>query len=262
MESVCNSVFADKMLLPQSRIEERGDDSKSPDCKFGIVVFCHKRCVCTTRHDDLEWSNLVNLVISTFYSAEAANFNKENAEDLYLHLSNNTDLASTLVSSLETLATWMLKVLRGGCFPVKVWTDFTTAVTLVQDSCIFSFLEVWIVRDQAQKQTELMKQSSTKTDFCVVFVHLVLDLLPLAMTKVLPLGLALMSDGKDKVPLVNTSAPNGMYALLNAGEVDLVAGARVTLEASYHEPTTGNAYTFSMPYFCEQGCIYYEDTTG
>ena len=71
---------------------------------------------------------------------------------------------------------------------------------------------------------------------------------------------ALFAGQSDKVEFVRISSSSSaaasaendvavMFSFLANGNVDLVAGSRVTLQAGHLEPATGVGYTFSRPYF-------------
>ncbi|CAB9511847.1 extracellular solute-binding protein [Seminavis robusta] len=61
-------------------------------------------------------------------------------------------------------------------------------------------------------------------------------------------------DAADKVVYVEMVDQTESYQALQNGSVDLVAGARVSLQTEYHEPTTGQGYSFSTP------CYYDNDS--
>jgi len=52
-----------------------------------------------------------------------------------------------------------------------------------------------------------------------------------------------------KIVHLSSNQSTDPFSALAHGDVDVVAGARMTLQADYHEPTTGQGYTFSAPYY-------------
>ena len=63
------------------------------------------------------------------------------------------------------------------------------------------------------------------------------------------LSAALFGGDTDSVLFVEVEEDSDGYALLASEEIDVLAGATWTLETDVKEPTTGQGYTFSPPYF-------------
>ena len=53
----------------------------------------------------------------------------------------------------------------------------------------------------------------------------------------------------DKVSFVEMNSTVHAFSMLAEGNVDVVAGARVTLQNSHREPSTGQGFAFSSPYY-------------
>lgn len=63
------------------------------------------------------------------------------------------------------------------------------------------------------------------------------------------LAASIFKGSRDKVVFVELQDMAGSYASLAGGEVDVVAGARLSLQASYRELQTGQGFVFSTPYY-------------
>jgi hypothetical protein len=238
--------------------------------------FSREPVAIVTRSDDSEWSNLVNLVVNSFFLAEFHGISKSNSHLLAakLQIDVGTDEATIMESVVSVFGNYgdlyathlepilprhglnmlyknhhdtagLLYYLPLGDYEAKgPGFLFGTAIRAIQTR---GHLRCGVATDPLLGTAGTAANNATASvlDFHVEFCR--------AVAAALFAGKA-TSDTVQKEYLTSSINSTGNhYRALANGDVDLVAGARTTLQANYREPTTAQGYTFSTPYFFDMG---------
>ena len=252
IDGSCNVIASEPVSLPEIRFRQMGYEGPF---QVGRNVFSKEPLALVTRDQDHEWSNLVNTIVNTFYLAEAENITKSNAQALGFHFANNSELASSMeavVSELGNYADLYEKHLES----ILPRQGLNTVYTKNQDTGLlysipFGDLEAkgpdavpGMALDNIVARGYLRCGVSSRPGFAVwdeekgdwsgfdaEFCRLLSAALFMGETKTI-----------EFVDLSEGTAAELHTSLAN-DDVDVVAGARVTLQAIYDEDA------FSPPYF-------------
>jgi hypothetical protein len=214
-----------------------------------------------TREDDNEWSNLVNLVMKALYTADMHNITKSSVTsnlDVFRDVEDD-DFKSVIVSAVGAVGNIGemyqrhlsdvaprrgLNTLNDGStgliysFPFGI---IDISGELKAGGVIESILARGRLRCGVTKKVGFAgvgEDGETWTGLDVDYCRAV--------------AAALFSGGGD-IDYVEIQNGVERFPMLAKGQIDLLAGERVSLLNGYREPTTGAGYTFSSPYFYENG---------
>jgi ABC-type amino acid transport substrate-binding protein len=261
-DGTCNVVASEPVSLPESRFRDLGYFGPF---KVGKNVFSREPLTLVTRDADPEWSNRVNAIVKIFYLAEAENITKSNAEELGLIFANNAELASTAVAIVSEFGNYAYLYDRH-IEPVLPRQGLNTIYRRSQDTgLLYSFpfgdleaqspdplsestlgtiLSRGFLRCGIRPRDPFAVFNQTEgvwSGFDVEFCRAVSEAILAGSTEI---------DGTTgTIVFVNLADDLELYDSLQNGEVDLVAGARMTLQTDYFEPSTRRGYTCSHPYF-------------
>ena len=276
----CNVVMG--MDLFDSPGHHPTEDFEKVGFKLGTKVFSFEVLSLVTRENDLEWSSLVNLVVNAFVSADAADMTQENAslDTVAQYLPNSPKLAhiiSSIISHFGNYGNLLEKYFApygsriraindvystshhntsgGGLLRSVPFGDITargpapaagsTLQTIIDRGYLLCGVRPRMGFAYLESNATATAAATSWAGFDVEFCQ--------------SLAAAIFRGNKTQVKFVNASSSSDddsstttMYTLLANGAVDVVAGARVTLEAGFLEPTTNRSYKFSIPYFYDQ----------
>ncbi|CAB9521716.1 extracellular solute-binding protein [Seminavis robusta] len=222
-------------------------------------------------YDDPEWSALADIAVNAFFLAEANNISKDQSDKMAdLALSNKgTEAELDLISSLTTLiaefghhgdlyslhiedkvprqdglntvydkesSTGLLysiplgKITELGPSPVA---NGTLSLILEQNYLVCGVMPT--KGPAFVSSSKIDSYDSLWSGFDIEFCR--------------GLAASLFAGDSSRVVFVEVQDMTDAYGALANGSVDVVAGARVTLQAGIQEPTTGLGYKFSSPYY-------------
>lgn len=262
-----------------------GENYNNSAWKMGSSVVSKEPLAMVTRDDDPEWSTLANLVVNGMILAEANNISKENAEKMLTLLSNRSDLigennevsgqlAPMLVSLIAEFGNYgdlyhshiESKIPRDGALNRPYEKDASTGLLYSipngnvldygPDPLVNGTLDIIHQRGHiicgvsstrgpafAREVSDNSSSSGLEDDTNGARVWLGFD-----VEFCRALSASLFLGDKTRVVFVALDRTESFTALASE-EVDVVAGAQVTLQANYFEPTTHRGYEFSPPYY-------------
>ncbi|CAB9497803.1 Putative amino-acid ABC transporter-binding protein YhdW [Seminavis robusta] len=253
--------------------------------KVGSKVFSRDPIALTTRDSDPQWSALASLVVNAFLIAESHNITKANAHLMsglvaedetslvtsslrsgsQSHSKNDTRLGSLLVALVSEFGNHgdlygsKPRVPRGNGLNRLYSKDQTSGLLYsfplgglnvlgpgpAPNSALATVLDrgylVCGVLPSRGPAFAVGVNSSNGTDwsgFDVGFCQ--------------GIAASLFAGDQDNVVYVELVDQTESYFALQNGTVDVVAGARVTLQAQYREQTTGQGFSFSAPFYYDQ----------
>ncbi|CAB9524630.1 Putative amino-acid ABC transporter-binding protein YhdW [Seminavis robusta] len=266
IDETCNVVASEPISMLVDRFREYGYEGPF---RTGGKVFSKEPLALVTREEDTEWSNLVNFVVNVFFLAEAKGISKSNAEELMEVFMGNSYLgtvATGIVAHLGNYGDMYTKHLES-LFPRR---DLNTLHS-GDDSGLLYALPFGLTDARGPEMengtlAEIVNRGHvrcgvvTRSDFVHMDEDSVWSGLEIEFCRAL--SGAAFAGSPDSVEIVDLSDhPDGVYTALVSGEVDVVSGARVTLEADFKEPTTGQGFTFSTPFFYDSGNAFAFATT-
>jgi ABC-type amino acid transport substrate-binding protein len=214
-----------------------------------------------TRENDPGWSDLVDGIIKGFYLAEKAGVTQATADDLLELFASLPTYAKQMRDIVEEFGNfeelWQrhfeLLFPRGGLNELHVDHDTGLLYSLplgnleslgpgpVKGGTLEAIMERGVLRCGVTAKTAAFAEFDSETElwsgFDVEFCH--------------ALAAALFID-PEKLEISSIPAREQFAALTN-GSIDVVAGTRVTVLADLEEPSTKQGYTFSMPYYYDNG---------
>lgn len=249
----CNVVISSENNLLEMQMRDLGYDGPY---KMGTRFFSRGPRGIVSRGDDSEWSNLVNLVINTLISAEAANIGASNAEDLLLLLPDNIPMASIMASVLAEVGNYG-DIYSNQLEPYYPRHGLNLLYTNESDSgLLYSFPFGQVDAPGPDPMPGMTLNTIMERDYLRCGVQPRMGFATLEVGTWVGFDVefcrgvaaAIFAGDRTRVEFLNVST-TAMYSSLADGDVDLVARARVSIQANYHEPTTGAGYSFSSPYF-------------
>lgn len=282
LKGVCNVIAGEPLYLTSVKDQYlNGTDAanEANAWKMGSRVVSKEPLAMVTRHGDPEWSALADAVTSGLILSEAKNISKDNAQDmaaLFNDGGNSTGdmdgLAAILVSLVAEFGNYgdlyrdhVSKIPRDEALNRPYEEDATTGLLYAlpfgdllgngpdpQDGGTLNavlergFLTCGV---RTSRGPAFVREVSRITSNPQQGDVVTSDWLGFDVEFCRALAGSLFVGSIDQVVFVAFDNSEGSYAALASGEIDLVAGARVTLQASYREPTSGRGYHFSMPYY-------------
>ncbi|CAB9508008.1 extracellular solute-binding protein [Seminavis robusta] len=253
--NLCNVIFTNSLTLVEASVREMGYEGPY---RVGTKFFARSHAGLMTRDDDPGWSNLVDLIIGTLFTAEAFNISNGNADDIALYLPNNTEMASIMTSVVRKVGNYG-DVYRRNLGPFVPRQGLNAIYGNNSNSGLLyahTFRELDVLgRDPIPGMTlhSVMERGMLR---CGVHPRLGFAAqdeggwVGLDVQFCNAVATAIFGGDSMRVEFINLQGnANGAYSSLSSGDVDLVAGSRVSLQADYHEPTTARGYSFSRPYF-------------
>ncbi|CAB9529663.1 Putative amino-acid ABC transporter-binding protein YhdW [Seminavis robusta] len=258
-EGICNVIASEPVFLPEVAFRELGYDGPF---QIGQHVFSREPLAVQTRSDDHEWSNFVNLIVQVFFLAEAHNITKSNADQLKPLFGDDKDVADKMVAVVQEFGNYadlykahVEQVLpRAGLNQLyNPQTDHSGLMYshpfgksalqeegpgIQPDGSIDKILTRGhlLCGVESRPGFAFVGEDGQWRGFDVEFCRAIAAALFEHVTK-------------HDVVFVEPGAEQTMYSLLAEEQVDVFAGAPVTLQADYMEPTTGRRFAFSPPYY-------------
>lgn len=245
--------------------------------KRGDRFFSKDPLALVTRQDDPEWSGLIDFIINIFFTAEAQNITKTNARELgYLMLEgedlemasiavaivsefgNYGDLYEKHLESLlprQGLNSLSLDGAMGLIYPFPFGMMTTKGPDPIANGTLEAILQRGSLRCGLIPQTGLAEHNESDgiwAGLAVEFCHALSAAIFSVDDAVTELVDVTSKDINEEATL---SSNANEYSLLAVGDVDVVAGARVTLLARYKEPLTDQGYYFSPPFYYDNRSI-------
>jgi ABC-type amino acid transport substrate-binding protein len=246
----CKVYASDAISLSESRFRAFGFTG---EYKVGTKLFSKEPFALVTRDDDVHWSRIVNLVIPVLITAEKECLNSTNIE-MALSGSRNFDLDTifkTIISTIGNMDEMYSRHLVGvaprsglnvlnlggtGLIYSFPYGDVESAGPPPRiGGVIDSILERGRVRCGVTQKAGLAEfdgQNWTGLDieFCKGFS-------------------AALFVGDDNFEVIEIVDATERFFFLAEDAVDVLTSERVSLIKSWFEPTTGDAYSFSPPYY-------------
>ena len=273
-DGTCNVAAGEPLYLLQIKklylegfnnedVNSNNNRTESEIWKFGTRIASKEPLAVVTRNDDPEWSALANVMVNGLILAEANNVTKENAHEITnLFLTGNAgddDLSSLVLSLVSTFGNYgdlyqqeIESLIPRGNALNRPYDKYQTTGLLYAmpfgdisnygpDPIANGTLDVAAKRGylicgiQSRGPAFARKNDTDWAGFDVEICR----------------GIAgsLFAGDSDRIEFVEMNHSQQSYAALAAEEVDVVAGARVNLQAQYREPVTGRGYTFSPRYY-------------
>lgn len=267
----CNVFAAEPISLPEHTLRQLGYDG---EFEHGQNVYSREPLSLVTNDIYQKWSALVDAVVNIFYFAEAENIYKANAtvafQNLYLSqiigdgdTLDLTSMAIALVSEFGNYGEQYEKHLetsvprhglntlfrgtekKAGLLYTLPFGKDTLGPSPDQGSTLETIIRRGYLRCAVQQHTGFAvkhngRWSGYDVDFCQAIAAAIF-------------GGTNDSMGNPTVVFEDLAGTASTFFSLINNDVDIVAGTRVSLQASIVEPSTGNAYVFSTPY-------HYSDT--
>ena len=253
----CNVVVSDSVLLPESLFRMFG---YTGPYKLGQKLFSKEPLSLVTRDGDPEWSKLANLIVEALYTAERLGVAKETAAADLAQVSSDLDdgLVSFILAIISTTGNMhelyrrhiedifprqglnLLNAGSGGLIYSFPFGHLETRGDILNGGVISSILESQKLRCGVSPRTGLAEFDSNSSkwfgldiEFCVA------------------VSAALFShDSMNHIEIVELprNETDRLDSLLN-GNVDILAGEKMTLHSLWKEPEFEARYVFSPSYF-------------
>ena len=262
-----------------------GENIDNSAWKMGSSVVSKEPLATVTRDDDPEWSTLANMVVNGMVLAEANNISKENAEEMLTLFANgsgpigeNNDvrepLAPMLVSLIAEFGNYgdlyhahiESQIPKDSALNRPYDNDASTGLLYsIPNGNVLDYGPDPLVNgtlDSIHQRGHIICGVSSTRD--PAFAREVPDnssssaleegtnggtvWLGFDVEFCRALSGSLFLGDKTRVVFVALDRTES-FAALSSEQVDVVAGARVTLQANYFEPTTHRGYEFSPPYY-------------
>lgn len=281
---VCNVVAAEPLFLAQSK-EMFGDQA----WKLGTKVLSSVPQSHVTRQDDPEWSTLVDLAINAFVIAKNRIAPQQLALDVVLgngHNGSNHNgsnhphgnafetLISHLIMEFEDYGTYYERhveaLIPPGLGMNKVYgQDASTGLLLsypfgnvngLGPGPVFNgTLHIALKRGylvcgvMPSRGLEFASTAGMRADagMDIKSIHTegATEWMGFDVEVCRGVAASLFGGEGNKIAFVDLQEEEQPYRALASGKVDVVAGARVTLQAMYEEPTSRESFSFSSPYY-------------
>ena len=270
VRGTCNVYASEPIFILEEEFIRNGYDGPF---RRGDRIFSKDPLALVTRQDDSEWSGLIDFIVNIFFTAEALNITKNNAQELgYLMLEGEdlemASVAVAIVSEFGNYGDLYEKHLEsllprqglnslsidggmGLLYPFPYGMLTAKGPDPIANGTLEAILQRGSLRCGLIPQPGLAEQNvsdGTWSGLAVEFCHA----LSAAIFSVDDAATELMDVSSKTIDEEATfSRIFNNYSLLAAGDVDVVAGARITLQARYREPLTNQGYSFSPPFYYE-----------
>ena len=261
-----------------------GENVDNSAWKIGSSVVSREPLAMVTRDDDPEWSTLANMVVNGLILAEKNGISTDNAQEMLPLFANGSELADN-IEAREPLAPMLVSLIaefgnfgdlyhahiesqipRNGALNRPYGKNASTGLlySIPSGNLLGNGPEPLVNRTLDiihQRGHIICGVSSTRGP---AFAREVLNNTSFSMLEeessdttvwvgfdvefCRALSGSLFLGDKTRVVFVSLDRIESFNALTN-GEVDVVAGARITLQANYFESTTRRGYEFSPPYY-------------
>ena len=269
---ICNVIAGEPPFLATLKQQQ------NPDWKLGASILSKEPLAMVTRDDDPEWTSLVNLVVDGLILAEARNITKGNVEkvfELFIHedgsrveselstqiaflvaeFGNYGDLYRTYIEDViprtkankahdSKQSTGLINAMPFGNLLIDGPGPITNGKmdVILRRGYLSCGIPTWrgaafaSVGKNANATDEESASISFWSGFDVEFCKGVAAAL-------------FAGHVDDKIEFIELKTPLDSFAVLSNNAVDVVAGARVSLQVQHLEPSTRQGYRFSAPYY-------------
>lgn len=226
---------------------------------LGSKMFSHESWSLVVSNDDVRWADFVNAVVQSLLVAEGYNITKATADSFPQtsvfgeHYKNMFRHSVSVVGSLRELYETHLthipqrkyvNKINNGSSGLMLSYPFGELTPREADSAMGPLLQKVLARGKLlcgvrlhrpgfALQTDDGRSSGMEIELCRA------------------MATSLFADA-DSFELVPLDSPGDGFQKLVAGEADVITGAVWNLENDVREPTTGNGFAFSQPYFYGQ----------
>ena len=250
----CNVIAGEHMAMSEQKLRDLGYIG---DFKQGEKMFSREPLSLVTNEDDPEWSALVDAVVNIFFVAEAKGITKATARDAFWGGSNQAieTLATSIVSQLGNYGELYDKHLedhipRAG--PNALYRkDQPQDTGLLYPMPYGNLKAIGGVSPSKQMESILgrgyLRCGLQLRPHFAEYSNGAWSGFDVEMCKAL--AAALFGQVGHQPTFVVLPDLTSAYSSLLMEEVDVVAGIRVSLGASYKEPTTIHSFQFSPSYF-------------
>ena len=258
-DGTCNTIAADGVLLNPTLLKERGLN-QSLDFVLGNNTFSRDPLALVTREGDTEWSDIVNSVVKIVFAAEDMDLTSANVELYDFNEAGNipSELKRRIVRVISAIGNYAeLYEVHAEHFvprrkPNKLSRNFESGLlytyplgdidpyarsgdnsATMEEIQSRGFLLCGIFENPgfAKLDEETNEYEGIDVEFCRA------------------LAAALFIGDTSKVQFVVLASSAEAFQALADDRVDVLAGQRVSLANEFFEPTTGLAFSFSIPYF-------------
>lgn len=260
----CHILASEVPRTPEVRFRNEGYTGAF---QHGLNIFSNEPLALTTRKEDTEWSNLVGLVVNLFYFAEAKNISKSNASDVVSLLAPGGDQTDTKDEEMMSMMEAILAefghygdlyeknlehiIPRGNVnrlyqrdgsqqqqstgllynFPfgaIGIPGEEPLPGLTLETVLLRGYLRCGIPDTSFQDDAFVKVENKTWSGFDVEFCRALA---------------AAVFTGDPNAVVFQKLPSSDATAFLDTHDVDVIAGARVTLQKDYH------GYSFSSPYY-------------
>jgi general L-amino acid transport system substrate-binding protein len=257
----CNVIAGDSVAIMERQTRSVG---YSGPYKLGAQLYSKEPLALVTRDGDPEWSKLANLVVDALLTAEAMNITQDSVEEDVMLLEGIDEVLTSffvdVISTVGNMAELYSRHLEE-VFPRQGLSLLNRGETEEMDGggLVYSFpfgklephgvessggvIESILGRGKlrcgvsrrpglAEFDADSLTWTGLDIEFCVA------------------LSAALFSrDGKTRIEFLDFVDTKDRFSSLAQGDVDVLAGERMTLLNSWQEPETKMGYSYSPPYF-------------
>jgi len=247
IDGECNVLVGVRFGISQLKLRVSG---YTGPYKVGTNTFSKNEMAVMTRDDDPEFTDFVNWIIRALFAAEQQGITKDTAEEFMTTPVFGEKYQNMFIDAIAAIGNY--GEFYNKFFQKGVPRNSNTANMLNNGSTGMIYYMPFgeninsIGPDPEVGSTihQIMERGMLKCGLIEPS-----DSLPLDANYCYALTASLFGVNTTQIEIVNVTSPEEGFIALDSGDVDVLAGVGLSLEADVLEPATGKGFTFSLPYF-------------